>query len=124
MTSRGGLVRSPGAPDGARHVPPGRGDTARATVDELLAVARALGDDVVVAVEASGTSLRRRVPFARVEARAGGRVRLELHLPEEPGTERLHRASGPATHGVEVAGPDDVDDELVAWLRAASERAG
>ncbi len=119
-----GPPRTPPDDRAPRRAGPGPGDAARATVDELVVVARSLGDDVVVAVQPSGTSLRRDAEFARVEVRSGARVRLALHLPGAPRTERLHPAPPPASHVVEVAGADDVDDELVGWLRAAYDRAG
>jgi Domain of unknown function (DUF5655) len=104
-------------------VPAGWPDGVRTTVDELLAVARALGDDVEVVAGETGLDLRRRTRFAVVAVPSARRVRLGLNLRDEPGTERLRPASGPCTHAVEVADPDDVDDELVGWLRAAYDRA-
>jgi hypothetical protein len=95
----------------------------RPTVDELLAVARGLGDDVVVAVQKTGVSLRRGRQFALVQVPSARRVRLGLNLRGVPGTERLRPASGMCTHAVDVSDADDVDDELVGWLRAAYDRA-
>ena len=97
--------------------------TLRPTVDELLAVARALGDDVVVTVQKTGVSLRRRTQFALVQVPSARRVSLGLNLRGDPGTERLRPTSGMCTHTVDVVDPDDVDDELVGWLRAAYDRA-
>jgi len=96
----------------------------RPTLDEVVAVARSLGDDVVVAVKKTSVSLRRRTQFAVVEVPSAARVRVGLNLRGAPGTDRLRPATGMCTHTVDVADPDDVDDELTAWLREAYDRAG
>jgi hypothetical protein len=49
-------------------------------------------------------------------------------LPGTRATTRLQEAgsfgSGNVTHRVALTSPDDVDDRVRAWLRAAFERAG
>ncbi len=96
----------------------------RPTYDEIVTIARALGDDVVVSVKKTGVSLRRRKQFALVEAASNRRVRLGLNLAGTPATERLRAVTGMCTHSVDVADADDVDDEVVTWLRLAYDRAG
>ncbi|KAB7744105.1 DUF4287 domain-containing protein [Nostocoides sp. F2B08] len=95
----------------------------RPVCDRLVAAARELGDDVEVAPKKTGVSLRRSRQFALVEVPSARRVRLGLNLRGEPGTERLREAGGMCTHTVDVAGLDEVDDELLGWLRAAYEGA-
>ena len=96
----------------------------RPTYEEIVAIGRGLGDDVVVAIKKTGVSLRRRKQFALVEAPSSRRVRLGLNLAGTPPTERLLPATGMCTHAVDLTDPDDVDDEIAAWLRQAYHLAG
>lgn len=96
----------------------------RPTYEEVMAIGRGLGDDVTVAVKKTGVSLRRRKQFAVVEAPSSRRVRLGLNLAEAPPTERLRAVTGMCTHAVDLADPDDVDDEIATWLRQAYHLAG
>lgn len=94
------------------------------TYEEILAIARGLGDDVTVSVKKTGVSLRRRKQFALVEAPSSRRVRLGLNLAGTAPTERLRPATGMCTHSVDLTDPDDVDDEIATWLRQAYQMAG
>jgi len=96
----------------------------RPIYDEVVLVARALGDDVDVSVKKTGVSLRRAKQFAMIEAPSAKRVRLGLNLRGLTPTGRLVSAAGMCTHQVALTDVDDVDDEVVAWLRAAYEQAG
>lgn len=96
----------------------------RPAYEEVVAVVRAMGDDVDVAVKKTGVSLRRRKQFALVEVPSTQRVRVGLNLPGVAATERLRATTGMCTHAVDVVDADDVDDLLAAWLREAYERAG
>jgi hypothetical protein len=90
-----------------------------------MAAVGALGDDVELAPKRGYLSLRRRKQFAMIQP-AAARVDLGLILKDEPPTGRLEPAAGfnaLFTHRVRIAAPDDVDEELVAWLREAYGRA-
>lgn len=91
----------------------------RPILDRLVAEATALGDDVEVAPKKTSVSLRRRKQFAVVEAASAKRVRLGINLGAAPPTERLQAAGGMCTHRVDLASVDDLDDELLGWLREA-----
>jgi hypothetical protein len=94
--------------------------------ERLMASVRALGDDVELAPKSGYVSLRRRKQFAMLQPGATF-VNLGLILKEVPPTGRLEPAAGfnaLFTHRVRVAGPDEVDEELVAWLLEAYARAG
>ncbi|MBK8468876.1 MAG: DUF5655 domain-containing protein [Candidatus Phosphoribacter sp.] len=96
----------------------------RPTYEEIVTIAQGLGDDVVVSVKKTGVSLRRRKQFALVEAPSSRRVRLGLNLTGTPPTERLRARTGMCTHAVDIADPDDVDDEVATWLHQAYQQAG
>jgi predicted transport protein len=95
----------------------------RPLYDRLIAEALGLGDDVEVAPKKTGVSLRRRKQFALVEAPSATRLQLGLNLRGAAATERLREAGGMCTHRVDVRGLDEVDDELLDWIRQAYDLA-
>ncbi|HWM03292.1 MAG TPA: DUF4287 domain-containing protein [Actinophytocola sp.] len=95
----------------------------RPVQDELVLLARALGDDVVVSVKKTGVSLRRGKQFGLIEVPSAKRVALGLNLRGAAPTDRLRAVSGMCTHRVDLTGVDEVDDEVAGWLRAAYQRA-
>lgn len=51
-------------------------------------------------------------------------IALGRHDPSERFKEVAHPASRHWMHHLELKGPDDIDDEVVEWLREAYARAG
>ena len=94
----------------------------RPVYERLVAAASALGDDVEIAPKKTGVSLRRSKQFALVEAPSARRVQLGLQLREHPTTDRLLAGNDMCSHRVNLANVDEVDDELLGWLRLAFER--
>ena len=89
------------------------------------AIARAVltfGDDVELAPKKTYVSLRRSKQFALVQPSTRTRVDLGIKLKEEPVGGRLE-ASGSfnsmVSHRVRLERPEDVDDDVLAWLRKA-----
>jgi hypothetical protein len=89
------------------------------------AIARAVltfGDDVELAPKKTYVSLRRSKQFALVQPSTRTRVDLGIKLKQEPVDGRLE-ASGSfnsmVSHRVRLERPEDVDDEVLAWLRKA-----
>lgn len=91
----------------------------RPILDRLVTAATSLGDDVEVVPKKTGVSLRRHKQFALVAAASAKRVQLGLNLAHAPATDRLRVAGGMCTHRVDIASLDEVDDELLRWLREA-----
>jgi hypothetical protein len=103
----------------------GRAPDIRAIHDRLWSEIERLGD-VEVSPKKGYLSLRRRIQFA-MEKPAAHHVDLGLVLPDEPVTDRLEAAAtfnALFTHRVRVLSVEDVDGQLVGWLREAWERAG
>lgn len=95
----------------------------RPIVDRLLAAAVALGDDVEVAPKKASVSLRRGKQFALIEAPSAKRIQLGIQLKGEPTTDRLVAGNAMCSHKVFLTHIDDIDAELLGWLRGAYERA-
>ncbi len=93
----------------------------------LIAEVSALGDDVELAPKKAYVSLRRRKQFGLVQPSTKTRVDVGIKLPGVAPTNRLE-ASGSfnsmVSHRVRLGSVEDVDGELVAWLREAYEAAG
>ena len=99
----------------------------RPLYDQVIASARSLGPDVEVAPKKLNVSLRRHRQFALVQPSTRTRLDLGLNLPGVAPAGRLE-ASGSfnamVSHRVKLAGPDDLDGEVLGWLRAAYDAAG
>jgi hypothetical protein len=111
--------------------------------DEALAVlgkVRSVLDSMVeigpieVRTARSQVAFRRRKGFAflwrpgQYLARPGAEVVLSIALDRHDGSPRFKEVAHPARavwmHHLELDGPDDVDDDVVAWLREAASAAG
>ncbi|MQA07874.1 MAG: DUF4287 domain-containing protein [Pseudonocardiaceae bacterium] len=100
----------------------GRKAALRPIHDELVTIARALGDDVTVTVNKTSVSLRRAKQFALIQAPSASRVELGLNLRDVTPTPRLHPTTGMCTHHITLTEPADIDDETARWLQAAYEQ--
>lgn len=84
------------------------------------------GSDIEIAPKKTYVSLRRKKQFAIVQPSTPTRLDLGLNLKGTPPGERLE-ASGSfnamVTHRVRLESPNDVDRELIAWLKKAYDGA-
>lgn len=95
--------------------------------EKLLGVVQAFGPDVQVVPKKTTVSLVRKKQFALIKPATKTRIDLGLKLRGLTPAGRLED-SGPfgtmCTHRVRLAGMEEVDQELRAWLRAAYQEAG
>lgn len=94
--------------------------------DRLIAIVSGFGSDVELAPKKGYVSLRRSKQFAILQPSARDRFDVGINLKGvEPGP-RLE-ASGSfnamVSHRVRIGSIEQIDEELVGWLRAAFERA-
>jgi hypothetical protein len=98
----------------------------RAIYSRLAKAIVALGPDARPDPRQTYVSFVRQRQFAIVRASTKSRVDVGLVLPGAAETDRLQPArsfgSERITHRVALTSPDDVDGELLGWLRAAYER--
>lgn len=97
----------------------------RPLYDALIAAVEGFGDDVEIAPKRTYVSLRRKKQFGLVQPGAG-RVDVGINLKSMEPAGRLEKSgsfNSMCTHRVRVAGPQDIDDDLLGWLRQAYEQA-
>jgi predicted transport protein len=98
----------------------------RPIFDAVMAHVSAFGPDIEQAPKKGYISLRRKKQFATIGPAAKSRVDLGLNLKgAEPGERlRAEAAGAMCSHKVRLESADQVDEELVGWLRQAYDRAG
>ncbi|MCA9970305.1 MAG: DUF4287 domain-containing protein [Anaerolineales bacterium] len=97
----------------------------RPIYDAIVQAVQEFGGDVEIAPKKSYVSLRRSKQFGLVQPSTATRVDLGLNL-DAPATERLEPSgsfNSMVSHRVRLTSADDVDAEVVGWLRAAYEAA-
>lgn len=94
--------------------------------DKLLNVMQKFGSDVKVAPKKTSVSFIRKKQFALIKPATKTRIDLGLKLKEKPTTDRLGN-SGPfgtmCTHRVQLTTADQIDKELIEWLKEAYQQS-
>ena len=94
--------------------------------DKLLVEIDKFGNDITKTPKKNSVSIIRKKQFALIKPATKTRIDLGLKLKDKPTTDRLEN-SGPfgamCTHRVRLTETDDVDSELVNWLKEAYEKA-
>ncbi len=94
--------------------------------NKLLEVVDTFGADVVKTPKKTSVSIIRKKQFALIKPATKTRIDLGLKLKDKPTTDRLGD-SGPfgtmCTHRVQITSIDDIDNELVEWLKEAYSKA-
>lgn len=98
----------------------------RPIYEKVVAVVEGFGPDVEIAPKKTSVSFRRSKQFALAQPSTKTRVDLGIQLKGVEPEGRLE-PSGPfgtmCSHRVRLESPDDVDDQVVAWLRRAYDAA-
>lgn len=101
-------------------------DDLRPIYEKIIAAVAAFGDDVELAPKKAYVSLRRSKQFGLVQPSTKTRVDVGIKSGSLGTGGRLEPAgsfNSMMSHRVRVSSPEDVDDELLAWLRTAYEEA-
>ena len=102
----------------------GEKEKLRPIYDALLQKVNDFGDDVEISPKKAYVSLRRTKQFALIQPSTKTRVDLGLNLKDVPPAGSLE-ASGSfnamCSHRIRLESVEMVDDQVVAWLRAAYE---
>ena len=94
--------------------------------DALISQIMAFGSDVEVAPKNAYVSLRRKKQFAMLTPATKTRFEIGINLKGLPSEGRLEVITAPnamCSHKINVAIVDEVDDEVIDWLRMAYEKA-
>ena len=91
--------------------------------DAAIATVQAIGTDIELAPKKAYVSLRRAKQFATVGPGPGGRLEIGLNLGGVEPQGRLEATTGMCTHRVRIATREELDGELVGWLRQAYQGA-
>lgn len=84
---------------------------------ELAAYCAGMGGDVSKVVQKTGLAFRRNKLFALIQAPSAKRIQLSLNLPETPNDERVQAYKGMCKHKVDLGSLEDLDDQVVGWIR-------
>ena len=94
--------------------------------EAILEAIQNFGDDITITPKKTSVSLIRKKQFALVKPATKTRIDLGLKIKDKPTGERLEN-SGPfgtmCTHRVRLSTAEEVDTELIAWLKEAYEKA-
>ncbi len=121
-TLRGIISDAPAGDDLVAAMFAGEKEKLRPIYDALLRQARSFGDDVEISPKKTYVSLRRTKQFALIQPSTKTRLDLGLNLKDVPAAGPLE-ASGSfnamCSHRIRLESVDMIDDQVVAWLRAA-----
>lgn len=94
--------------------------------DTLLAAVKKFGNDVEVAPKKAYVSLRRKKQFACFQPSTATRMDVGINLKDTSPTDRLELSgsfNAMVSHRVRVTKKEEVDKELIGWLRKAYEQS-
>ena len=95
--------------------------------ESLLNAVKSFGSDIPITPKKGSVSVIRKKQFALIKPATKSRIDLGLKLKERAFTNRLGN-SGPfgtmCTHRVQLTEIDQVDSELIEWLKAAYNSGG
>lgn len=95
--------------------------------DKLVAEVSKFGGDVELAPKKAYVSLRRAKQFGIIQPSTKTRMDLGLNLKGEPASGVLiegDKWSGMCSHRIEIHSLEDINAEVIDWLRSAYDKAG
>lgn len=100
----------------------GKKSALRPRYERLLALIAGLGSDVEFSTKKSYVSVRRHKQFALVQPSTASRLDIGLNLKGVVPAGRLEAAgsfNAMCTHRIRIESDDDLDNEVIGWLRRA-----
>lgn len=94
--------------------------------NKLISIVKTFGNDITITPKKTSVSVIRKRQFVLIKPATKTRIDLGLKLKDKPISGRLGN-SGPfgtmCTHRVQMTSLDDIDHELVDWMKEAYEKA-
>tara|TARA_R110002073_G_scaffold220418_1_gene380580 strand:+ start:67292 stop:67834 length:543 start_codon:yes stop_codon:yes gene_type:complete len=101
-------------------------ETLKPIYDKLLSVIDTIGNDITKTPKKGSVSIIRNKQFALIKPATKTRIDLGLKLKDIPTGDRLGN-SGPfgtmCTHRIQLTSINEVDNELIGWLKEAYQKA-
>jgi hypothetical protein len=101
-------------------------ETLKPIHDKIISIITTFGNDVVITPKKDSVSVIRKKQFVLIKPATKTRIDLGLKLKDKDTTERLEN-SGPfgtmCTHRVKLENVDDVDNQLIEWMKEAYSKA-
>jgi len=95
--------------------------------EKLISDIEKFGDDIEIAPKNAYVSLRRKKQFALLQPATKTRFEIGIILKgqeSEGKLEAINSANAMCSHKINVAGVNDIDGEVIDWLKKAYENAG
>ncbi|MBD8017714.1 DUF5655 domain-containing protein [Kaistella pullorum] len=94
--------------------------------DRLLSEIKAFGNDIEVAPKNAYVSLRRKKQFAILNPATKTRFEIGLNLKGQETTGKLEaeKPNAMCSHKLSISGLQDIDEEVIGWLKKAYDAAG
>jgi len=90
--------------------------------EQLISYIKTLGSDVTITPKKGSVSIIRKRQFFLIKPATKSRIDLGFKLKDKPVTDRLEN-SGPfgtmCTHRVKISSIDEIDNELMDWIKEA-----
>jgi len=99
----------------------------RPMYDQLLAEIRKFGDDVEIAPKTAYVSLRRKKQFAMLQPATKTRFEIGINLKgQQPAgkLEAITTANAMCSHKINISDINDIDKDIINWLKLAYDNAG
>ena len=95
--------------------------------DELITFIQGFGDDVELAPKKAYVSIRRKKQFAIIQPSTKTRLDLGLNLKGKAAKGRLEESgsfNAMCSHRIRLTDKNEVDEEIINWMREAYQNAG
>lgn len=99
----------------------------RPVYDQLIKIVTAFGNDVEIAPKNTYVSLRRKKQFAMLTPATKTRFEVGVNLKGEKPKGKLEAitaSNAMCSHKINITDLNDVDEEVVSWIKLAYEKAG
>lgn len=94
--------------------------------DHLMSVIQSFGNDIEIAPKNAYVSLRRKKQFATLNPATKTRFEIGINLKGQApqGKLQAEKPNAMCSHKINISGMDDIDTEVIGWIKSAYENAG